>query len=187
MPDTLAKQIDAILPQTQCRKCGYQGCWPYAQAISQGRADINRCPPGGASGISRLADLLGVSVIPLDPSCGEERPRQIAVIDEAVCIGCTKCIPPCPVDAILGAAKQMHSIISQLCTGCELCIDPCPVNCISLQPAVNPDWQPADADWARTRYYARNQRLSRLEDEKKQRLAKQKLQLTTLKPLKAGQ
>ena len=127
----LVEKIDAILPQTQCGQCGYPGCRPYAEAIANGEADINRCPPGGEEGVRKLADLLGREVKPLE---AEEKPRQVAVIDEQRCIGCTLCIQACPVDAIVGAAKQMHTVIEALCTGCELCVDPCPVGCIRMEP-----------------------------------------------------
>lgn len=127
--DPLVEKIEAILPQTQCGQCGYPGCRPYAEAIANGD-EINKCPPGGAEGVQRLADLLGREVKPLD---AEEKPQQIAVIDENTCIGCTLCIQSCPVDAIVGAAKQMHTIIAQQCTGCELCLPPCPVECIHMQ------------------------------------------------------
>jgi electron transport complex protein RnfB len=129
--DPLVDKIEAILPQTQCGQCGYPGCKPYAEAIAKGECDINRCPPGGTEGVQRLADLLGREVKPLD---AEEKPKAVAVIDENTCIGCTLCIQACPVDAIVGAAKQMHTIIAQQCTGCELCLPPCPVECISMQP-----------------------------------------------------
>jgi len=126
--------IDAILPQTQCGKCSYPGCKPYAQAIASGEADINQCPPGGKEGIRKLADLLGREVKPLSAEHGVEKPKALALIDEQVCIGCTLCIQACPVDAILGAAKQMHTVIADQCTGCELCVPPCPVDCISMVP-----------------------------------------------------
>lgn len=129
--DPLVEKIEAILPQTQCGQCGYPGCKPYAEAISAGEADINLCPPGGMDGVRKLADLLGREVKPLE---AEEKPKQVAIIDEQTCIGCTLCIQACPVDAIVGAAKQMHTIIEPLCTGCELCVPPCPVECIHMQP-----------------------------------------------------
>mgnify|MGYP001767166713 CR=1 FL=1 len=128
--DPLVEKIEAILPQTQCGQCGYPGCKPYAEAIAKGDCDINLCPPGGMEGVQRLADLLGREVKPLD---AEEKPKQIAIIDENTCIGCTLCIQACPVDAIVGAAKQMHTIIAQQCTGCELCLPPCPVECIRME------------------------------------------------------
>jgi electron transport complex protein RnfB len=131
--DPLADQIDAILPQTQCGQCGFPGCRPYAEAIAKGEAEINRCPPGGQTVIVALADLLGREPIPLDGEVGAEKPKMVAIIDENICIGCTLCLQACPVDAILGAAKQMHTIIESECTGCELCIEPCPVDCISME------------------------------------------------------
>ncbi len=138
--DPLVEKIDSVLPQTQCGQCGYPGCRPYAEAISKGEADINLCPPGGAEGVQRLADLLGREVKPLD---AEEKPKAVAFIDEQTCIGCTLCIQACPVDAIVGAAKQMHTIVADLCTGCELCLAPCPVDCISMEviPARLDNWK----------------------------------------------
>jgi electron transport complex protein RnfB len=128
--DPLVEKIESILPQTQCGQCGFPGCKPYAEAIAKGETDINLCPPGGMEGVQRLADLLGREVKPLD---AEEKPKQIAIIDENTCIGCTLCIQACPVDAIVGAAKQMHTIIAAQCTGCELCLPPCPVECIRME------------------------------------------------------
>jgi electron transport complex protein RnfB len=132
--DPIVDQIDALLPQTQCGQCGFAGCRPYAEAIAAGEADINQCPPGGDSGIQALAELLGVDPKPLDAEHGEHTEQRVAVIDEQTCIGCTLCIQACPVDAILGAAKQMHTVIAEECTGCELCVAPCPVDCISMVP-----------------------------------------------------
>lgn len=128
--DPLVEKIESILPQTQCGQCGFAGCRPYAEAISSGAAEINLCPPGGAEGVRKLADLLGREVKPLD---AEEKPKQVAVIDETTCIGCTLCIQACPVDAIVGAAKQLHTVVGSLCTGCELCLKPCPVECIDMR------------------------------------------------------
>jgi electron transport complex protein RnfB len=181
LPDQLALQIDNLLPQTQCGKCGYQGCFPYALAISRTQAEINQCPPGGAQGIHQLAALLGVEVKPLDPAFGEERPRMIAVIKEADCIGCTKCLPPCPVDAIIGASKLMHTVIAAQCTGCELCIAPCPVSCISMELSPLPAWSKIEAETSRQRYQQKNQRLAKLEAEKVERLNRQKRMLAELK------
>ncbi len=127
------EDILSALPQTQCGKCNYSGCRPYAEAIVRGEADINQCPPGGTETIKALANLLGRKVKPLNPENGMEKEKHIALIDETLCIGCVKCIKACPVDAILGAAKQMHSVLTKECTGCELCIAPCPMNCISMQ------------------------------------------------------
>ncbi|MCY4427567.1 MAG: electron transport complex subunit RsxB [Halieaceae bacterium] len=130
----IADQVNDILPQTQCGQCGYPGCRPYAEAIANGEA-INRCPPGGETTIAQLADLLGVEAIPLDDEHGEEQPAPlVAYIREDECIGCTKCIQACPVDAILGAAKRMHTVIASECTGCDLCVEPCPVDCIDMLP-----------------------------------------------------
>ncbi len=180
MPESLAEQIDALLPQTQCTQCGFSGCKPYAQAISDGSADINQCPPGGAAGIKKLAALLKVKEKPLNPAFGSEQPRKIAFIIEQDCIGCTKCIPPCPVDAILGANKHMHTIITAECTGCELCVAPCPVDCIIMKEADTP-WNQAAADHARQRYQNKQQRLQQQAQEKIERLQKQKLMLAKLK------
>jgi len=130
--DPLVDRIDALLPQTQCGQCGFPGCRPYAEAIAGGKADINQCPPGGEATIMALADLLDRDPKPLNPENGQEKPKTVAIIDEARCIGCTLCIQACPVDAIAGAAKQMHTIIAAECTGCELCVAPCPVDCISM-------------------------------------------------------
>jgi len=127
------EQINAILPQTQCRQCGFKGCRPYAEAIASGVADINQCPPGGEAGIEQLAKLLKVSVKPLNPEFGEHKPKQVAFIIEEDCIGCVKCIAACPVDAILGAAKFMHTVIANECTGCEFVYPPCPVDCIEMR------------------------------------------------------
>lgn len=133
--DPIVDQIDHVLPQTQCGQCGFPGCRPYAEAMAADEAPINRCPPGGESTIVALADLLGTEVIPLDEEVGEEKELPtVAVIIEKDCIGCTLCIQACPVDAILGAAKQMHTVIEDECTGCELCIPPCPVECIIMEP-----------------------------------------------------
>lgn len=133
--DPLVEKIDALLPQTQCGQCGYPGCRPYATAIAGGNADINQCPPGGQTTIIALADLLGRDPKPLNPENGEEKPQKtVAIIREDICIGCTLCIQACPVDAILGAPKQMHTVIAEECTGCELCVPPCPVECIDMIP-----------------------------------------------------
>ena len=139
----LVEQINQILPQTQCGQCGFPGCRPYAEAIAAGEAQINRCPPGGAPGIAQLADLLDAEPLPLDAEHGEEKPRTVAYIREDECIGCTKCIQACPVDAILGAPRWMHTVIVDECTGCDLCVEPCPVDCIDMVPLQHPteDWQ----------------------------------------------
>ena len=144
--DPIVDQIDKLLPQTQCGQCSFAGCRPYAEAIAKGEVDINRCPPGGEATIQALADLLEVDIKPLDEECGVSKPKALAVIDEDRCIGCTLCIQACPVDAILGAAKQMHTVIAKECTGCELCVAPCPVDCIDMvevEPSPN-TWRWSD-------------------------------------------
>jgi electron transport complex protein RnfB len=133
-PERVAR-IDALLPQTQCTRCGYEGCLPYAAAIAAGEAKINQCPPGGQATIEALAALLQVPVLNLNPVHGVESPARVAWIDEARCIGCARCLPPCPVDAIVGAPKFMHTVLADRCTGCELCLAPCPVDCIEMHPA----------------------------------------------------
>jgi electron transport complex protein RnfB len=171
-----ADQIDNLLPQTQCTKCGYAGCRPYAEAIASGAANINQCPPGGIEGVGRLAALTGRPAIPINPNNGAERPRPVAFIDEALCIGCTLCIQACPVDAILGATKQMHTILPSLCTGCDLCVAPCPVDCIAMIPVTGEQtgwqaWSQQAADAARARHDARALRLQREREENDARLA----------------
>lgn len=155
-----AEAIEALLPQTQCTRCGYPGCRPYAEAIAAGSAEINQCPPGGAAVIGRLAALLGRAPLPLNPVHGTEGPTLLAQIDEQACIGCAKCLPPCPVDAIIGARKHVHTVVAELCTGCELCIAPCPVDCITLiaRPPLPPPPEPAVN---RLRYTAHTERLER--------------------------
>lgn len=171
----LAAAIDAALPQTQCTRCGYPDCAGYARAIAAGETTINRCPPGGAEGVRRLAALTGQPPRPLDPACGTEGPRKLAVIDEAWCIGCTLCLKACPVDCISGASKRMHTVIEPLCTGCELCVPACPVDCISLVDATATTgwdaWSPAQAEEARARYAWHQERLARDQAEHDQRLA----------------
>ena len=172
---TLADRIDALLPQTQCEQCGYHGCRPYAEAIARGEAPINQCPPGGAAGIAKLAELLQVPVLPLNPANGIEHPRMLAHIIEADCIGCTKCIQVCPVDAISGAAKLMHSVLNDDCTGCELCVAACPVDCIVLLPM--PPEQAADlahADAAREHFQRREIRLAQQDAEREAEIAARK-------------
>ncbi|MCB5186973.1 electron transport complex subunit RsxB [Methylobacillus caricis] len=155
----LVERIDAILPQTQCTQCGYAGCRPYAEALAAGQAGINQCPPGGDAGIHALADILNQPYQPLNPAHGKFGPKMLAVIDEETCIGCTLCIKACPVDAILGAARQMHTVIAAECTGCELCVAPCPVDCIDMQPLPMQEW-----DYTQTGGYAR-----KIADEARQR------------------
>lgn len=180
-PAASVDAIDAMLPQTQCGKCGFGGCRPYAEAIASGAADINRCPPGGRAGIDRLAAMLGREAPPLDPTCGVEGPESAVVIDERACIGCTLCIQACPVDAIVGAAKRMHTVLLDECTGCELCLPACPVDCIELMTveelqasghciASRPDDQ-----WRMRAAHARGRferRAVRIEKEKVQREAR---------------
>ena len=173
MKITLAapEAIDALLPQTQCRQCGYAGCRPYAEAIAAGSAAINQCPPGGEETIRDLAALLGVPPDPLNTAFGVAKAPMIAVIEEAVCIGCTLCIQACPVDAIAGAAKLMHTVIAAECTGCELCIPTCPVDCIAMTPAVGETSRQERAARARRRYLARGARLERETAQRAARLA----------------
>lgn len=193
---SLAEEIDAILPQTQCRQCGFSGCRPYAEAIAEGRAQINQCPPGGEDGIHQLARLLGVEPLPLNTAHGVFKPKEVALIDEHACIGCTLCIQVCPVDAIVGAARQIHTVISGECTGCSLCLEPCPVDCIQMvlpkersstaEIGVHVAWTELDhqdyavekvekkkaADRARARYQLRLQRLEREKQGREEKLAK---------------
>ena len=161
-PPSLADRLDAVLPQTQCTRCGYAGCRPYAEALAVGASDINRCPPGGDAVIVALAALTGRAAKPLAPECGEHAPLLEAVIDEATCIGCTLCLDASPVDAIIGAQKRMHAVLPSLCSGCELCVAPCPVDCIAMRPAGRA-WSEADAAAARSRHAARTARLARNE------------------------
>ncbi len=161
----LVNRIDALLPQTQCTRCGYPNCRAYARAVAEEQCEINRCPPGGASTIERLAALIGRSPLPLDPECGREEPRGVAVVDESWCIGCRLCIEACPVDAIVGAPKRMHTVIEAECTGCELCLPPCPVDCIRMLPARSGPrsaaaWLETRAFKAQQRYEFRNRRLA---------------------------
>lgn len=154
---TLADRIEDLLPQTQCTKCGYDGCRPYAEAVAAGTANYNQCPPGGVEGVARLAQLLGKPVIPINPVNGVERARPVAFIDEQLCIGCTLCMQACPVDAIVGAPKQMHTIVKDQCTGCDLCVAPCPVDCIAMIPVTGEAtgwdaWTQQQADEARVRH-----------------------------------
>ena len=163
---------EALLRQTQCTRCGYAGCRPYAQAIARGEAEINQCPPGGAAVIGRLAALLSRVPLPLNPANGTEGPPLIARIDEQACIGCAKCLPPCPVDAIIGARKRMHTVVAELCTGCELCLAPCPVECITLAPRPAPPAPEPTAN--RLRYAAHTARLERRASERAALLATRK-------------
>ena len=182
----LAARLNDALPQTQCTRCGYPDCQRYAEAIAEGLAPINQCPPGGAEGIARLAALTGHPIIALNPAHGVEGPRRMVVIDEDWCIGCTLCIKACPVDCIVGAPKLMHTVVEALCTGCELCIPVCPVDCISLEAATPGSsgwaaWSPAQAQQARARYGVHLQRTERDRRENDERLAdKARVKLTDL-------
>lgn len=167
---TLALRIDALLPQTQCKQCGFHGCMPYAEAIAAGEAEIDRCPPGGDAGIAGLAALLARTPVPLDTSRGLHLPHRIAVIDGTACIGCAKCLAPCPTDAIVGASKFLHTVVASLCTGCELCIPPCPVDCIHMEEApLYPVMMGKDV--ARERYGFHQFRLQRAQNERTEQLA----------------
>ena len=168
----LVARIDALLPQTQCRQCGFPGCRPYAEAIAAGRAGINQCPPGGDDGARALAAVAGAPYAPVDPRFGVTKPPAVASIDEAICIGCMLCIEACPVDAIVGAPKLMHTVIASACTGCELCIAPCPVDCISLHATgaqPTPDQRRHAAAQARRRFERRTIRLAREHKTKRAR------------------
>jgi electron transport complex protein RnfB len=172
----LAAALDAALPQTQCTRCGYPDCHAYAEAMAAGDADINRCPPGGAEGIVRLAQISGRAVQPLDAERGHEGPRKLAVIDEDWCIGCTLCIKACPVDCIVGASKKMHTVIDAQCTGCELCVPACPVDCIAMVDVTGTHtgwqaWGAEQADEARERYAFHRFRIEREQRENDERLA----------------
>jgi electron transport complex protein RnfB len=194
----LARQIDAVLPQTQCTRCGYPDCAAYALAIAFGDADINQCPPGGDEGVIRIAQVTLAQVKPLNPSFGSEAPRTVAVIDESWCIGCTLCIKACPTDAIVGSHKQMHTVIESACTGCDLCLQVCPVDCIEMV-SVSAEktgwsaWSTAQADNARNRYTLRQERLQQEEqDQRIQAVAKAQSHLEDLEnhtkvPQGAGQ
>ncbi|MEO7151976.1 MAG: RnfABCDGE type electron transport complex subunit B [Burkholderiaceae bacterium] len=176
--DARVDALDATLPQTQCRRCGYPDCRAYARAIVDDGAAINRCPPGGAEGIVRLAHLTDRAVVALDADCGAEGPRRLALIDEAWCIGCTLCLDACPVDCIVGAPKRMHTVIDADCTGCELCVPVCPVDCIALVDATPgrsgwAAWSAPQAEAAREQYAWHRERLARDRREHDERLAAQ--------------
>ncbi len=186
MSSSLSGRIHDVLPQTQCKRCGYPDCLGYAQALASGEADINQCPPGGAEGVARLAALTDRPVKPLDPDFGAEGPRTVAFIDEDWCIGCTLCIAACPVDAIVGTNKRMHTVLEPHCTGCELCLPVCPVDCILLENVTGEAtgwnaWSPTQAAQALRRHEARSIRQAREADEHQQRLmAKAELKLSDI-------
>jgi electron transport complex protein RnfB len=184
---SLAEEIDAFLPQTQCRQCGFSGCRPYAEAIAEERAQINQCPPGGEDGIHQLARLLGVEPLPLNTAHGVFKPKEVALIDEQACIGCTLCIQACPVDAIVGAARQMHTVISGECTGCSLCLEPCPVDCIrmvlpnerssSIEIGLHVSWTEPDHQDYEVEKVERVERVERVEKKKAADRARARYQL----------
>ncbi len=163
--NALIQDIHALLPMTQCKRCGTEGCLPYAEAIAREELAINRCPPGGAELIGQLSRLTGQPPLELDPSCGLEKDRLVALIDESQCIGCTKCLPPCPVDAIIGGPKRMHSVDLERCTGCELCLMSCPVSCISMvdPPSHLRGWSAEQRRQAQQDYASALQRRQRSE------------------------
>ena len=185
MKRAAAIAIDAVLPQTQCTRCGYPGCLPYAEAIAAGVAPLNQCPPGGSATIAALALLTGQPAVPLNPANGVQRAPLVAWIDESRCIGCARCLPPCPVDAIVGAPKFLHTVLTERCTGCELCIAPCPVDCIELRPAQqDPTLQ---APLHRRRYAAHQARLARRDAERQAQIAAQKAAQKAAAPRTIGQ
>ncbi|MBX9597851.1 MAG: electron transport complex subunit RsxB [Burkholderiales bacterium] len=173
MPIDLVQQIDALLPQTQCTRCGYPSCKKYAEALAANQAEINQCPPGGDEGIVALSQLLSRPVLPLNPANGTIKPRQLVVIDEDVCIGCTLCIKACPVDAIVGANKMLHTVITSECTGCDLCIPACPVDCIHLYDDPNQEWSVERRDLAKSRFDEHQNRREREQQAREERMAQQ--------------
>jgi Na+-translocating ferredoxin:NAD+ oxidoreductase subunit B len=164
----LVERIEELLPQTQCTRCGYTGCRPYAEALAQGKAAINRCPPGGREGIAALAALLGQSPLPLDPSCGREEPPTLAFIEAQACIGCARCLPACPVDAIIGAQHYLHTVLERECNGCELCLAACPVDCIVMLP--RPEAQSAPTTAANREHYDRHRERLEFHASERERL-----------------
>jgi electron transport complex protein RnfB len=176
----LVAQIDALLPQTQCTRCGYDGCRPYAAAIANGAAQINQCPPGGRATIGALAQLLHRELVGLNPANGIETPARVAMIDESRCIGCARCLAPCPVDAIVGAPKMMHTVLADRCTGCELCIAPCPVDCIEMREPTAPRVNQPDLN--RERFDAHSSRLLRRVAERQRALDAKKAAVSSGPP-----
>ncbi len=182
----MIEKINNLLPQTQCGQCGFKGCRPYAEAIASGSADIDQCPPGGDEGIAALASLLARPVNPLNPAFGIHKPAQVAVIIEGSCIGCLKCIAACPVDAIIGASKMLHTVLTDECTGCELCLPPCPVNCIEIRPThmdLTAEQKHQKAQLNKRRYETRAVRLEQQAEAQRERAEKQKAALLKLKQL----
>ena len=182
----MIEKINNLLPQTQCGQCGFKGCRPYAEAIASGSADIDQCPPGGDEGIAALASLLARPVKPLNPAFGIYKLAQVAVIIEASCIGCLKCIAACPVDAIIGASKMLHTVLTDECTGCELCLPPCPVNCIEIRPThmdLTAEQKHQKAQLNKRRYETRAVRLEQQAEAQRERAEKQKAALLKLKQL----
>ncbi len=173
MRERLAERIDALLPQTQCRRCGYPGCRPYAQALADGEVAHNRCPPGGAAGIEALAALLGREPLALDPACGSESAPGVAWIAEGACLGCARCLPVCPVDAIIGAQRRLHSVFERRCTGCELCLASCPVDCITMRARRGAESAPT-AQQNRAHHDAHQGRAARRANERAQLLSERK-------------
>jgi electron transport complex protein RnfB len=170
---TLAARIDALLPQTQCTRCGYDGCLPYAEALAHGETAINRCPPGGQRVIEAIAALTGRPILPLDPECGSELDPGVAWIDPQVCTGCARCLPVCPVDSIIGAHRLLHTVYTPECTGCELCIESCPVDCIHMRPRPADERAP-DASENRARFAAHTARLAQRTSSQARLLAERK-------------
>jgi len=170
--EELIKTIDAVLPQTQCTRCGYPSCLDYATAVANNQAQINQCPPGGNEGIIKLAAITGQAVQPLNPQHGVIQDKTLVVIDESACIGCTLCIKACPVDAIIGSNKMLHTVIASECTGCDLCISACPVDCMHIVADSDINWTAKRAHKAKARYEARNLRLARDKQEREARLKK---------------
>jgi Na+-translocating ferredoxin:NAD+ oxidoreductase subunit B len=190
--NTLAQSLNAVLPQTQCQRCGFAGCAPYAQAMAESRAAPNRCPPGGAPGVAALSKILGITATALDPSCGAISPRTVATIQEALCIGCTKCIDVCPTDAIVGAPKSLHFVIAEFCTGCDLCLPPCPVDCITMNK-IAPEqdayswqqWSTSDARTAKRRFEQKQKRFDYIANEFQQEAPDAAVNSSITKPPKA--